>query len=164
MGATRITVALRKCIQTFPFPFDEIANAKSLISEWNKAIDLCATEFGDGYTPIFNAYHSRDSNGRNIDILRSVKRKVDTVVAAAYRLHDLAENKGVALGHDFHMTKQGERWTFHPEVRREVLDRLSSVNSLRYREEASDRSAHKKGMRDSPSRKSKRKTDQPTLL
>lgn len=50
-------------------------------------------------------------------------------VAAAYGWSDLD------LGHGFHATKQGIRYTLSESARREVLDRLLALNHQRYAEE-----------------------------
>src|ERR1041384_2385085 len=39
------------------------------------------------------------------------------------------------LGHGFHQTKQGERYTLSEPARRTVLDRLLALNHQRYAEE-----------------------------
>jgi hypothetical protein len=54
---------------------------------------------------------------------------MDQAVAAAYGWSDLD------LGHGFHATKQGERYTLSESARRTVLDRLLALNHLRYAEE-----------------------------
>ena len=51
------------------------------------------------------------------------------VVLTAYGWDDLK------LGHDFHQTKQGLRFTISESVRREVLARLLKLNHERYAEE-----------------------------
>ncbi len=48
---------------------------------------------------------------------------------AAYDWFDLD------LGHGFHTTKQGVRYTISESARREVLDRLLALNHQRYAEE-----------------------------
>jgi hypothetical protein len=50
-------------------------------------------------------------------------------VASAYGWSDLD------LGHGFHATKQGERYTLSETARRTVLDRLFALNYQRYAEE-----------------------------
>lgn len=50
-------------------------------------------------------------------------------VAASYRWQDLD------LGHGFHETKQGIRFTISEAARREVLDRLLALNHQRHAEE-----------------------------
>lgn len=54
---------------------------------------------------------------------------MDREVANAYGWQDLD------LGHDFHTTKQGIRFTISETARREVLDRLLKLNHQRYAEE-----------------------------
>jgi hypothetical protein len=54
---------------------------------------------------------------------------MDRAVAAAYGWDDLD------LGHGFHRTKQGLRFTIIEEARREVLGRLLALNHARYEEE-----------------------------
>ena len=54
---------------------------------------------------------------------------MDNAVAAAYGWTDLD------LGHGFHETKQGIRFTISEPARREVLGRLLKLNHERYEEE-----------------------------
>jgi hypothetical protein len=54
---------------------------------------------------------------------------MDHAVAAAYGWHDLT------LGHDFHATPQGVRFTVSEAARRELLSRLLALNHQRYAEE-----------------------------
>jgi CRISPR/Cas system endoribonuclease Cas6 (RAMP superfamily) len=56
-------------------------------------------------------------------------------VAAAYGWSDLAGSSGSQLGHGFHATKQGERYTLIDPARRTVLDRLLALNHQRHEEE-----------------------------
>jgi hypothetical protein len=51
---------------------------------------------------------------------------MDQAVAAAYGWNDLD------LGHGFHDTKQGVRYTVSEPARRELLDRLLALNHQRY--------------------------------
>ena len=61
--------------------------------------------------------------------LRALHVELDQAVAAAYGWRDLD------LGHGFHATKQGERYTLSEPARRTVLDRLLALNHHRYAEE-----------------------------
>jgi len=54
---------------------------------------------------------------------------LDYAVASAYGWADLD------LGHDFHETKQGVRFTISGPARDSVLDRLLALNHQRYAEE-----------------------------
>src|SRR4029079_13560415 len=58
--------------------------------------------------------------------LRALHVALDQAVAAAYGWTDLD------LGHGFHPTKQGLRYTIHDSARRTVLDRLLALNHARY--------------------------------
>jgi hypothetical protein len=61
--------------------------------------------------------------------LRDIHVALDHAVRDAYGWSDLD------LGHGFHETKFGARFTFAPGPRREVLDRLLELNHERYSEE-----------------------------
>jgi hypothetical protein len=63
---------------------------------------------------------------------------MDKAVAAAYGWSDLD------LGHGFHETKQGTRFTITEPARREVLARLLKLNHERYAEEV-EQGLHAKG-------------------
>lgn len=63
---------------------------------------------------------------------------MDREVANAYGWQDLD------LGHDFHTTKQGIRFTISETARREVLDRLLELNHQRYAEEVTQGLHNKK--------------------
>jgi hypothetical protein len=82
-----------------------------------------------GLTTIYNLYHNRGEQSADIARLRALHEKMDQAVAAAYGWSDLD------LGHDFHSTKQGERYTLSEPARRTVLDRLLALNHQRYEEE-----------------------------
>jgi len=65
-------------------------------------------------------------------------QEMDHAVAATYGWDDLD------LGHGFHETKQGVRFTISEDARREVLDRLLELNHQRYAEEVAQ-GLHDKG-------------------
>jgi hypothetical protein len=52
--------------------------------------------------------------------------EIDEAVCEAYHWSDLN------LRHAHYETRQGVRWTVHPEVRAELLDRLLELNHERY--------------------------------
>jgi hypothetical protein len=70
----------------------------------------------------------------------------------AYGWSDLAESSGSQLGHGFHATKQGERYTLSESARRTVLDRLLQLNHQRYEVKAG---LHDKGANKGKARKPK---------
>jgi hypothetical protein len=71
-------------------------------------------------------------------------------VAAAYGWTDLA------LGHHFHATKQGRRYTLSEAARREVLGRLLWLNHERHVEEAA-KGVHEKKRGTGRAKRAKRK-------
>ena len=64
---------------------------------------------------------------------------MDNAVAAAYGWSDLH------LGHGFHETKTGARFTISESARREVLARLLKLNHERYAEEVARRAPRQEG-------------------
>lgn len=61
------------------------------------------------------------------------------------------------LGHDFHNTKQGIRFTISETARREVLDRLLELNHQRYAEEVAQGLHDKKKAKGKGQKKTKGK-------
>jgi hypothetical protein len=74
--------------------------------------------------------------------------EMDNAVAATYGWTDLD------LGHGFHETKQGIRFTISEPARREVLGRLLKLNHERYEEEV------RQGLLDTKSKAKKPRTKQ----
>ncbi|MGH8500004.1 MAG: hypothetical protein ACRERV_14540, partial [Methylococcales bacterium] len=70
--------------------------------------------------------------------LRELHVEMDARVAEAYGW------RGFDLGHGFHQTKQGVRYTISEAARVEVLDRLLALNHHRYAEEVAA-GLHEKG-------------------
>ncbi len=80
---------------------------------------------------------------------------MNCAVAAAYGWSDLD------LGHGFHETKQGVRFTISEPARREVLQRLLKLNHERYAEEVRQGMHDKKGKAKKPAAGRKRKESAP---
>jgi hypothetical protein len=93
----------------------------------------------------FERYQQRAEQSADIARLRALHVAMDQAVAAAYGWSDLD------LGHGFHATKQGERYTLSESARRTVLDRLLALNHQRYDEEV------KAGLHDKGANKNKRR-------
>ena len=83
----------------------------------------------EGLTKTYNRVHDPDEHADDIVRLREIHVVLDYAVRDAYGWDDLD------LGHDFHDTKFGTRYTFAPVPRQEVLDRLLELNHERYAEE-----------------------------
>ena len=80
-------------------------------------------------TKTYNRFHDPNESAADIQKLRDLHVEMDKAVAAAYGWSDLD------LGHGFHETKQGIRFTISESARREVLARLLKLNHERYAEE-----------------------------
>lgn len=104
----------------------------------------------EGLTKTYNRLHNSDETADDIAELRELHRQLDTAVATAYGWIDLGRNDGAALRHEFHETKQGVRWTVHPDVRRDILDRLLALNHQRHAEEVAAGQHDKKGGKKKP--------------
>ncbi|MCI0391636.1 MAG: hypothetical protein MOB07_23070, partial [Acidobacteria bacterium] len=83
----------------------------------------------EGLTKIYNRFHDRSEKSVDIERLRQLHVEMDKHVAGAYGWRDFD------LGHGFHQTKQGVRFTISEAARVEVLDRLLTLNYERYAEE-----------------------------
>jgi hypothetical protein len=83
----------------------------------------------EGLTETYNRFHNAAEIDADIQKLRDLHVEMDKAVAAAYGWDDLD------LGHGFHETKQGIRFTISEAARREVLQRLLKLNHERYAEE-----------------------------
>ena len=79
-----------------------------------------------GLTKTYNRVHNPEENDPGIEKLRQLHTALDIAVRDAYGWQD------IELGHGFHDTKQGTRWTISPEAQRQVLDRLLALNHERY--------------------------------
>jgi len=125
---TRVRYIITDTFETFPFPVD--ASPLDRIGE--QFHELRAAEMLDravGFTDFYNAFHNPANCDAGIVNLRTLQSEMDYGVAAAYGWTD------VDLGHSFHETKQGIRFTISAAARREVLDRLLGLNHERYAQE-----------------------------
>ncbi len=111
----------------------------------------------EGLTKTYNRFHSPDESAEDVERLRELHVEMDLAVADAYGWDDLD------LGHDFHETRPGIRYTFEPAVRAEILDRLLELNHERYEEEMRA-GLHAEGKKGSRSGGRRGKTAQEALL
>ena len=63
----------------------------------------------EGLTKVYNRFHNPKEDAEDIRKLRGLHVEMDHAVTAAYGWSDLD------LGHGFHETKQGIRYTLHEE-------------------------------------------------
>ena len=105
----------------------------------------------EGLTKTYNRFHDHHEHSADILKLRELHKEMDEAVAHAYGWDDLA------LGHGFHETKQGMRYTISEAARREVLDRLLLLNHERHEEEVKAGLFEAKGTKEKGTRAKKAK-------
>lgn len=114
--------------ETFPFPVldQKLESTGEAYYSRRKSIMINSMK---GLTETLNRVHAPSESSSDIIELRQLAIEMDQAVATAYGWQDLD------LGHGFHETKQGIRFTISEAARREVLDRLLELNHQRYAEE-----------------------------
>jgi protein-tyrosine phosphatase len=141
--------------QTFPFPTHpkEHRGILEKVGEfYDKHRSQVMLKYQEGLTAIYNRFHDPEDHHSDIIRLRELHMEIDLAVAFAYGWEDLD------LGHDFHETPQGLRFTVSEVARREILTRLLESNYRRYQEEVA-RGLHKeKGSESSHKERSRRAT------
>lgn len=132
------------CFETFPYPktWDSMRDIGFVYHDFRQEV---MSARGEGLTDTYNRFHKPGEVSADIVRLRALHVDMDQGVAAAYGWTDLD------LGHGFHVTKQGERFTISGSARSEVLDRLLQLNHERYAEE------ERLGLHDKKHRKAKKK-------
>jgi hypothetical protein len=113
---------------TLPVP-NSLHQLESIGKRYYENRRLIATTNQEGLRHLYNRFHAATDSSQNLVDLRHLHVEMDQAVAAAYGWQDLD------LGHGFHETKQGIRYTISEAARREVLDRLLTLNHQRYFEE-----------------------------
>jgi hypothetical protein len=125
---TDISYAPTDCFATFVQPelTSGVGDLGGQLHAHRRALMLDRQE---GLTKTYNRVHDPGEHGDDIVHLRDLHVSLDHAVRDAYGWTDLD------LGHGFHETKFGTRFTFAPAPRQEVLDRLLELNHERYAEE-----------------------------
>ncbi len=116
------------CFVTFPFPVVTAA-LNTIGDSYHEHRSQLMLARQEGLTKTYNRFHDSGEKSEDISRLRVLQAEMDHAVAAAYGWSDLD------LGHGFHETKQGIRYTISESARRTVLDRLLALNHQRYAEE-----------------------------
>lgn len=129
LGETIRYVAGR-CFNTFPLPETNTLDGLEKIGQaFYKARSEIMISQNRGLTDLYNRFHDQNEASADIVRLRALHVEMDQAVTSAYGWTDLS------LGHGFHETKQGVRYTISESARRIVLDRLLALNHERYEEE-----------------------------
>jgi len=117
--------------ETLPLP-NLTAEMRSLGDRLNTLRRALMLSRQAGLTATYNLVHDPSCTDADIAELREIHRQIDVATVRAYGWDDLADS----LGHGFHDTRQGTRYTVAPLPRQEILDRLLELNHARYAEEA----------------------------
>ncbi|WP_435017954.1 Eco57I restriction-modification methylase domain-containing protein [Tundrisphaera sp. TA3] len=141
------------CCDTFPFPDGHHTHLTTLAETYHAHRHQIMLTRQKGLTKTYNHFHDSDETAADIQRLRDLHVEMDRAVAAAYGWDDLD------LGHGFHETKQGVRFTLSEPARREVLARLLRLNHERYAGEVAQ-GLHDKKVKPA----SKKKSNEPTMF
>lgn len=114
--------------ETFPRP-DETSRLHTVGEALEAAQRAAMSVRNVGLTALYNLVHSESETTTEIEAVRQAHVEVDRAAADAYGWTNLD------LGHGFHTTPQGERFTIAPNAQTEILDRLLELNHARYKEE-----------------------------
>ena len=167
MGAT-IRYTRTDVFETFPFPLIELLQRVG--ADYHSLRCHIMRERNEGLTINYNRFHDPAAQSPDIVQLRAFHVEMDRAVALAYGWPLLVDGQVVQppadstfnpppssfppldLGHSFHETKQGIRYTLSEPARREVLDRLLALNHQRHAEELAA------GLHEKKSKKAKQPT------
>ncbi len=122
---TRLRYTLSDCFETFPFP-QNMEGLDDIGKRYYTYRQFIMQKNQEGLTKTYNRFHDPQEDAKDIITLRELHKEMDEAVAKAYGWDDLK------LEHGFHETKQGVRYTISEAARREVLDRLLSLNHQRH--------------------------------
>ena len=137
------------CFETFPFPLNT-ASLEDIGQRYHTHRQSIMQANQEGLTKTYNRFHDQDEQSADIVKLRELHKEMDEAVAHAYGWDDLA------LGHGFHETKQGMRYTICEQAWREVLDRLLLLNHARHEEEVQAGLFEAKGAKEKAAKAKKR--------
>ena len=122
---TRLRYLPSDGFETFPFP-SSAAGVDHIGESYDLHRQSVMFTRQEGLTKTYNRFHDRKEQSEDIVTLRLLHVEMDQAVANAYGWTNLD------LGHGFHQTKQGLRYTISEAARREVLGRLLALNHARY--------------------------------
>jgi hypothetical protein len=105
-----------------------------------------------GMTSLYHLVNSETARNEDIERLRKIHQEIDEAVHEAYALAEEQEPgirkfearaasvplpawREIKLGHGFHETRQGVRFTISPQARVDVLDKLLALNHYRHGQE-----------------------------
>jgi hypothetical protein len=155
------------CFETFPAP--EITERMDRVGEELNTVRRGVMEGRQvGLTSLYDLVHDDSVSDQDIVQLREIHTEIDQAVREAYALDEEREPairqhesraasgalpswREIELGHGFHETQQGMRFTISPQARVDVLDKLLALNHYRYEQEV------KQGLHSGKGRRASRK-------
>jgi hypothetical protein len=166
---TRLSYTPSDGLITFPFPkhLGVLQQIGETYYEHRRQIMMARQE---GLTSTYNRFHNPKESAADIVRLRELHVEMDRAVASAYGWGERMNDEGgmmneeqihpsslslppLDLGHGFHETAQGIRFTVSESARREVLSRLLGLNHERHEEEVRNQEL---GIGDSGKKKEKK--------
>lgn len=119
------------CFETFPFPakWADHEVLRDIGKTYSSHRSEVMTSRDEGLTMTYNRFHDPSESSIDIEKLRQLHCEIDQYVSAAYGWTDLD------LGHGFHRTKEGIRFTISEDARNKVQSSLIKLNQERYEEE-----------------------------
>lgn len=149
-GAGNIRYTPTSCFQTFPLP-SYTKELGEIGGDFNRRRQSIMSDCNIGLTDLYSRFHNSTDLSQDIVELRSLYIKLDEAIGSSYGWSDLR------LDHGFNSVRSGIRFTVSEVVRREILQRLLSLNHQRHEAEQG-----KSNTSDSPKRVRTRK-NQPSL-
>ncbi|MBB5329435.1 Eco57I restriction-modification methylase domain-containing protein [Tunturiibacter gelidoferens] len=125
---TRVRYTVTDCFETYPFP-KEFERINEIADELLRLRPSIMSKQELGLTALYNRFHDSEDTSLDIANLRKIHVLLDEAVIAAYGW------SGLDLGHGFHETKHGTRFTISEIACRKVLDLLLALNHERHAEE-----------------------------
>lgn len=136
-----------------PFPMPTLSGALDAAGDrFHDSRQRLMLSTQEGLTKVHNRFHKAGDGAEPLRELRDLFIEMDRAVCAAYGWDD------IRLGHGFHETRQGTRFTVSETARREILGRLLRLNHERYAEEAAQGLHDRKCGASRDTRRSKRPT------
>ncbi|MFI0485768.1 Eco57I restriction-modification methylase domain-containing protein [Actinomadura sp. 9N215] len=140
--------------ETFPLPrqTNKMDQAGASMDEYRRSILNTRRSSQAGLTAIYQLVNDSLTTDADILRLRESHIEIDEAVREAYALDEEREPgirefeervasaplpswREIELGHGFHETRQGVRFTISPQAQLDVLDKLLALNHYRYRQE-----------------------------
>ncbi|MEU8021012.1 DNA methyltransferase [Micromonospora haikouensis] len=122
--------------ETFPQPepTERMARVGAELDSYRRSVMLGRDL---GLTKLYNLVHDEQVTSADIQRLRDIHVEIDEAVAEAYGFT-------LTLGHGFHRTRQGTRFTIDPNAQVDVLDLLLELNHQRHEQEKPQQTASRR--------------------